>query len=140
MATLLVNMTIRAGREKRFEQIMRDLYGKTHADEPSVRRYEHFRGTDERKYYSLLAFDSHLEFIHHQSAPYHEAYSAELYEVFEEVRMEWLDPLEGAAPLRSTKQQELPPDASDGERRNYDAYQLAEAAWWASLRTAAARA
>ena len=42
MATLLACVTIKEGCEARFEEVARQMYERTHADEEDVRRYEYW--------------------------------------------------------------------------------------------------
>ena len=59
MATLLAHITVRPGAEVEFETLARTLYEQTHAIETGVLRYEYWRGSDERTYYTLLSFVDH---------------------------------------------------------------------------------
>ena len=62
MATILAHIRVKAGAEARFEDLARELFRATHEQEPRVKRYEYWRGTEPGLYYSLLAFDDHLAF------------------------------------------------------------------------------
>jgi quinol monooxygenase YgiN len=99
MATILAHLTVKPGEEQRFEAIARHLYTATHDTETGVRRYEYWRGAEPRSYYTLLAFDDFVTFIGHQTSPHHESASPDLGAVLESIRLEWVDPLEGASPL-----------------------------------------
>lgn len=134
MATLLAHITVRSGSEGRFEQIARELYERTHADEPDVVRYEYWRGADERTYYSLLSFTDHRAFIVHQTSDHHETASPRIGEVVEAIRLEWVDPIAGASGLASTESQP-PADGADELTVTYaDRYAAQVADWWRSLR------
>ncbi len=136
MATLLAHIRVRPGAEKRFEQIARELHDATHACERDVRRYEYWRGAEPGTYYTLESFEDLAGFLAHESSPHHVAALPALREVLEDVRLEWVDPIVGASPLKPT----------DLTRR-HDAIDLDEAArerygakvqdWWLPLRAAA---
>ncbi len=109
MATLLVHIRVRPGMEARFERVVAGLYRQTHEVESAVRRYEYFRGAEPATYYCLLSFDDYHGFLAHQSSDHHEAAVPELRELTEEMRLEWIDPLQQASPLAPTDPQPLPP-------------------------------
>ena len=134
MATILAHITIRPGREADFEEIARELYERTHADEDDVLRYEYWRGADERTYYTLLSFPDHRTFIVHQTSDHHESASPALGGVIEAIRLEWVDPIAGASPLGPTDRQPAP-DGADPLTLDYtDRYAAAVADWWHALR------
>jgi quinol monooxygenase YgiN len=130
MATILAHITVRPGTEARFESIARELYAATHDQEPSVLRYEYWRGSNERTYYTLLAFTDQNAFLAHQTSDHHEQASGALGEVIESIRLEWVDPIGEAAPLPPTQTQELPADANDLLRRYAVRFAPQIAAWW----------
>ncbi len=130
MATILAHITVKPGSEQRFEAIARRLYDQTHAHETRVRRYEYWRGADERTYYTLLAFDDLDGFLEHQTSDHHEEASPALGEVIESLRLEWVDPVQGAAPLPPTDHQDLPPDAGDLMRAYARRFAPAIQDWW----------
>jgi quinol monooxygenase YgiN len=135
MATLLAHITVRSGAEADFEAIARALYERTHADERGVLRYEYWRGSEPRSYYTLLAFDDHRTFIRHQTSDHHEAASPQLGPVIERIRLEWVDPIEGAAPFGPTEMQPAP-DAADELTVAYtERYAALVAEWWTPLRS-----
>ncbi len=134
MATLLAHITVRPGSEERFEEIARELYSRTHADEPDVVRYEYWRGASERSYYTLLSFPDHRGFIAHQTSDHHEVASPLIGAVVESIRLEWVDPLAGASDLASTGAQDAP-DGADELTVTYTERFAAEVAdWWLALR------
>src|SRR6266508_5704836 len=102
VATALAHIRVHPGMEARFERVAADLYRATHERESAVRRYEYFRGAQASTYYCLLSFDDYHGFLAHQSSPHHEEASAELRELTETIRLEWLDPLQAASPLAPT--------------------------------------
>ncbi|NQY55098.1 MAG: antibiotic biosynthesis monooxygenase [Ilumatobacteraceae bacterium] len=130
MATLLAHVTVRPGAEARFEEIARELWERTHADEPAVRHYEYWRGSDSRTYYTLVSYPDHRSFISHQASDHHESAVHQLGDVVEHIRLEWLDPVEGASDLPPTAMQSAPPDADDLVRSHTDRYAAVIAAWW----------
>ena len=113
MATLLAHITVRPGAEAEFESLARRLYERTHSTETDVLRYEYWRGADERSYYTLLSFVDHRAFIEHQASDHHESASPELGRLIEHLRLEWLDPLDGASALPATEMQPVPAGADD---------------------------
>ena len=52
-----------------------------------------------------------------------------------DIRLEWVDPVAGAAKLPPTDMQPLPPDASELARRYHEIYAARVRDWWLSLRT-----
>jgi quinol monooxygenase YgiN len=134
MATILAHLRVKPGAEARFEAIARQLYAETHAHEAGVRRYEYWRGADERTYYTLLSFDDVNAFIDHQVSDHHESAAPQLGEVLESIRLEWLDPIEHASPLGPTVAQDPPPDASETFARAHARYAARIADWWSGLR------
>ena len=130
MTTILAHITVKAGEEQRFEAIARSLYSATHGTETGVRRYEYWRGAEPRSYYTLLAFDDFVTFIGHQTSPHHEAASPDLGAVLESIRLEWVDPLEGASPLPRTASQAMPADADELTHKYARRFAAQIAAWW----------
>ncbi len=134
MATLLAHITVRSGSEGRFEEIARELHERTHADEDAVLRYEYWRGADERTYYSLLAFPDHQAFLVHQTSDHHEHASPAIGAVVESIRLEWVDPIEGASDLPPTNSQPTPADADELTAKYAESYAAQVADWWLTLR------
>lgn len=130
MSTLLAHITIREGHEAAFESIIRRLYEATHRLEDTVIRYEYWRGEKPRSYYCLLAYPDFLSFIEHQVSDHHESASPELRPAFESFSLEWLDPVEGAAPLGRTVPQNAPEDAGELTKRYAKAFEVKMADWW----------
>lgn len=135
MATILAHITVRPGAEARFEEIARELHAQTHAHESDVRRYEYWRGADARTYYSLLSFDTFLDFLVHQTSEHHETASPQLGDVIEGMRLEWVDPIAGASPLTPTDAQRVPDDADELTRRYGARFAPQVAEWWQQLRS-----
>ncbi len=134
MATLLAHITVQAGSEARFEAIARELFSRTHADEPDVLRYEYWRGAEDRTYYTLLSFPDHRAFIVHQTSDHHEVASPEIGKVVESIRLEWVDPIADACVLPTTDAQTAPDDADELTLKYSDAYAAQVADWWLALR------
>ena len=134
MATLLAHITVKPGSEERFESIARTLHERTHADESGVRRYEYWRGSEPRTYYTLLSFDDHRAFITHQVSDHHEAASPAIGETVERLRLEWVDPIVGASPLGPTAHQPSPVGAGDDVVRATERFAAVVADWWLALR------
>ncbi len=134
MATILAHITVKPGSAARFEEIARELYEQTHANETDVRRYEYWRGADENTYYTLLSFDTFLDFIAHQVSDHHEAASPQIGQVVQGLRLEWVDPIAGASPLTPTDGQEAPADAPELVQKYAQRFAAQVADWWLSLR------
>jgi quinol monooxygenase YgiN len=134
MATILAHLRVKPGAEARFEAIARELHDHTHAHESGVRRYEYWRGAEERTYYALLAFDDVNTFIAHQTSDHHETAAPLLGDVLEALRLEWVDPITGASPLAPTRAQQPPVDADELFVRYHTRYAAQIADWWAPLR------
>ncbi len=134
MATLLAHITVQAGSEARFEAIARELFSRTHADEPDVLRYEYWRGAEERTYYTLLSFPDHRAFIVHQTSDHHEVASPEIGKVVESIRLEWVDPISDACALPPTDAQNAPDGADELTLKYSETYAAQVADWWLALR------
>lgn len=134
MATLLAHITVRAGMEAEFEDLARTLYERTHATETGVRRYEYWRGSQPRSYYTLLAFDDHRAFIVHQTSEHHEAASPQFGRTIENLRLEWVDPIDGACELPPTEMQPAPEGADDLVAAYTERFAAIIAPWWSDLR------
>jgi quinol monooxygenase YgiN len=134
MATLLVHITVKPGSEARFEHVARTLFKETHALEADVRRYEYWRGSEPRSYYSLLSFDDHSAFIVHQTSDHHEVASPQIGEVVESIRLEWVDPIGGASGLSPTNTSTAPADADALVAKYTERYAAHVANWWLALR------
>jgi quinol monooxygenase YgiN len=136
MATILAHLAVKPGCEARFEQIAAALYEATHGHETHVRRYEYWRGSEPGTYYTLLAFDDYDGFLEHQTSEHHESVARALGEVLASLRLEWVDPVQGAAPLPPSVPTPPRPDASEVWRRYAERFALQEADWWLPLRQA----
>ncbi len=134
MATILAHIRVHPGRERDFERVARSLHEETHAREKGVRRYEYWRGAEPGLYYSLLSFDDFNAFLAHQTSPHHEAASPALGELIRELRLEWVDPVEGASRLPATRMQDLAPAASELTERYHRRFAAQVQAWWEALR------
>ena len=134
MATLLAHITVRPGSETEFEAMARTLYERTHAAESAVRYYEYWRGADPRTYYTLLSFDDHRAFIAHQTSDHHEAASPVIGRLVESIRLEWVDPIEGASNLPSTEMQPALDDADVLTLEYTDRFAAVVAEWWLAQR------
>jgi quinol monooxygenase YgiN len=134
MATLLAHITVRPGMEAEFEDLARTLYERTHATETGVRRYEYWRGSQPGSYYTLLAFDDHRAFIAHQTSDHHESASPELGRMIENLRLEWVDPVDGACDLPPTQMQPAPDGADDLVTAYTERFAAIIAPWWSDLR------
>jgi quinol monooxygenase YgiN len=135
MATALVHITVRPGREADFERVAADLHGATHDAETAVRRYEYWRGAEPSTYYALMSFDDYTGFLVHQSSPHHEAARPELGEVVETLRFEWVDPVPSASSLPPTEVVEPAGDESALVLHYHERFGVgAVQEWWRALR------
>lgn len=134
MATILAHIRVKTGSEPDFERTVRELFEHSHGSEPGLRRYEYWRGQEPGHYYCLLAFDDYAGFLTHQSSPHHEAATPQLMTQIASLRLEWLDPVQGASPLPSTAPQSLPADATELVRRYAEMIPVEMAGWWQPLR------
>lgn len=135
MTTVLAHLTIKEGKEGQFEEISRGVYSETHANEPKMKRYEYFRGTEPRTYYVLLSFKDFNAFMTHQVADYHHNIGPGLNECVESIRLEYLDPINGAAPLTSCETHgRMMPDASDLWNDYVDRHSETTPSWWTTRR------
>ena len=97
MPTLLCHITLNPGRERQFEAAMKEMYRRTHADEPGCIRYEYYRAAEPGKYYCLLSFSSRLAFLIHQTSEYHEGF--DFAAMIASLVMEWIDPVGQVTPV-----------------------------------------
>ncbi len=134
MATIVAHIRVKSGQEQRFEQIARTLFADTHEHETGVLRYEYWRGSEPRTYYTLLAFDDFRTFIGHQTSPHHETASPDLGAVIESLRLEWVDPIVGASPLPSTDHQDVLPDADELTKAYSRRFAAQISPWWLEQR------
>lgn len=134
MATILAHIQVQPGRERDFEAIARELHAATDR-EPGKRHYEYWRGAKPGLYYCLLAFDDFHAFLEHQTSDHHEEASPKLGELVAKIRLEWVDPVEGASTLPPTRAQPLPPDADDLTTRYHKLFAPELQAWWGALRS-----
>lgn len=134
MATILAHLRVRDGAEGAFEELARSLVRDTHDHETGVLRYEYWRGASPRTYYTLLSFQDFRTFIAHQTSGHHEAASPRLGQMLESLRLEWVDPIEGACGLPSTEAQAPAPDADELTVAYSDRFAAQVADWWLALR------
>jgi len=135
MATLLAHIKVVEGKEKFFEDLSRELFEKTHANEDQVIHYEYWRGRDRGTYYALLAYPSYLDFmLTHQITDHHEEVTAKYDGVIEDIDLEWLDPVDGASKLGPTDIQLLPSDAPELALQYDKDHAVLFQEWWNLLR------
>ena len=134
MATFLARITVKPGSEADFERIAAELYDTTHALEPGVRRYEYWRGADERTYYCHAAFDDFLAFLEHQTSDHHESLGPKITQTFESIRLEWVDPIASASSMVATDMQPVPDDASPLAVDYHGRFAADVRPWWLPLR------
>jgi quinol monooxygenase YgiN len=132
MATLLCHIEINPGKELEFEAVMKEMYARTHAEEPNCVRYEYFRGAQPNKYYCFLSFTERLSFLEHQVSDYHEGF--DFAAIINSLEMEWIDPVADASPLIPTESGELPDTASDAINTAAEIYAINVQSWWQQYR------
>lgn len=135
MATILAHITIKPGMEGAFEATVKPLFAASHAEEKALKRYEYWRGQEPGAYYCLLAFDDYAGFMAHQTSPHHEGAVAALGDQIADIRLEWVDPVQGASPLPTTEAGAVGEGASDLARQYAKLFPVALAGWWAGLRS-----
>ena len=128
MATLLCHIEINPGKEQDFEAVMKEMYRRTHAEEPNCIRYEYYRGAQPNTYYSLLSFTDRFSFLQHQISDYHEGY--DFAAMIKSLEMEWVDPVADASPLIQTESGELPDTASETIKTAAQTYVINVQSWW----------
>ena len=128
MATLLCHIEINPGKEAEFETVSKEMYRRTHAEEPNCVRYEYFRAAQPSTYYCLLSFGDRLSFLEHQVSDYHEGY--DFASMIKSLEMEWVDPVTDACPLIPTESGELPETVNDTIKTAAETYVVNVQAWW----------
>jgi quinol monooxygenase YgiN len=129
MATLLAHIHIKPGKEAKWEAIMHDMVRQTFGTEEGVLRYEYWKGHEENAYYCLLSFKDKWAFYHHQMSEHHEGH--DFADVLAGIRLEYIDPVEGAGGgLPHTTDPALPDDASEEMRIAQERFPLTIPAWW----------
>ena len=108
------------------------MFRETHANEPTCRRYEYWRGAEPRTYYCMESFDNYLGFMQHQTSDHHEA--PDFGSLLENLELEWIDPVQGACDLAPTSEQALPADASDLMKDYAERMPVVMQAWWLACR------
>ena len=128
MATLLCHIQINPGKEREFEAVMKEMYRRTHAEEPHCIRYEYFRGAAENSYYNLMSFTEGYNFLEHQVSDYHEGF--DFASMIESLELEWVDPVGDASPLKPTEAAVVPDNASDEIKGAQEAFMINVQSWW----------
>ena len=113
---------------------MKEMYRRTHAEEPGCIRYEYYRGAARGNYYCLLSFTDRLAFLKHQVSEYHEGF--DFASMIAALEMEWVDPVEDASPLRSTEADALPPGVDAAISAAAETYPVVVQDWWQAYRPA----
>ena len=135
MSSLLAHVKGVEGQEKKFEELQKELYNQSHENEDCIIRYEHYRGRDKNSYYTLLVYPTYLDFLlKHQISKHHEEAGAKFSGVIESLDLEWLDPIENAAPVGITKMQELPEGSPELAKDYIKTYPAIIQNWWLKLR------
>lgn len=130
MATILAHITVKSGCEAEFEELAKVLYRDSHATEHGLLRYEYWRGQQVGRYYTLLSFRSYGDFISHQVSPHHEEASARLGAVISGLRLEWLDPVQGASDLPPTRDDPMTDSTDPQMLRAARLFPVEMGSWW----------
>jgi quinol monooxygenase YgiN len=133
MATILAHIQIHPGRERDFEDLVRELHRAT-SFEPGKRHYEYWRAAEPGLYYCLLAFDDFHAFLEHQTSDHHEEASPRLGELISKMQLEWVDPVQSASDLPPTEMQALPGGADELTTRYHKLFAPNLQDWWQPLR------
>lgn len=134
VATILAHISVVEGKETAFESIARGLFDASHANDDGLLRYEYWRGEEPGSYYALLSFRDFAAFIAHQTSDHHESASSELAAVVRAIRLEWVDPVNGASNLPATQPQSLDGDLGELTRVYARRFAVREAKWWEGVR------
>ena len=132
MATLLCHIEINPGKVQEFEAVMKEMYRRTHAEEPNCIRYEYFRSARPTVYYSLLSFTDRFAFLQHQVSDYHEGY--DFAAMIKSLEMEWVDPVGDASPLIPTESGALPETVDEVIKTAAETYVIEVQEWWQQYR------
>ena len=81
--------------------------------------------------------DDFLTFIAHQSSEHHETASPALGSVIEAIKLEWVDPVQGASTFVPTVSQAAPEDADELTKKYAVRFAAEIADWWLPLRSGA---
>jgi len=130
MATLLAHLKIIPGKEAEFETVARMLHAET-VKEPDCTRYEFYRGAEPGHYYCMENFKNFRAFLEHQASPHHEA--APLGALIDAIRVEWIDPVQGASTFGPTDHQPAPEGATE-IYRTYATKYFFTTKWWDQYR------
>lgn len=135
MVAIVAHLTIKAERLAEFEEIERDLAAKTKRNEKNCLLYECWRGAEPNKYYALLAFTDEAAFYEHQASEWHEKHAKALYECFDDVRLEFVDPVEGAGSgLPPTEKQSDYISSSEVVDKYRNEFPITVQQWWIERR------
>ena len=135
MSSLLAHVKVVEGQEEKFEELQKELYKQSHANEDCIIRYEHYRGRERNSYYTLLVYPTYLDFLlKHQISKHHEDAGAQFGGVIESLDLEWLDPIEEAAPVCITEMQELTENVPELAKYYIKKYPAIIQNWWIELR------
>jgi quinol monooxygenase YgiN len=134
VATILAHIEIHPGQERDFESLAVDLFQET-SQESGKKHYEYWRGAKAGLYYCLLAFDDFHAFLVHQTSDHHEEASPRLGELIARMKLEWVDPVQGASTLPATTLQPLPPNSSPLMSRYHALFSPELQDWWQPLRS-----
>ena len=133
MASLLAHIRIKPGKLEKWEGIMADMVKQTFATEHGVARYEYWKGQEPGFYYCLLSFEDKWAFYRHQVSDHHESH--DFADVIADIRLEYIDPVQGAGGgLAATQDPPLPDDADQGMTTAQRLFPLDMADWWEGRR------
>lgn len=133
MTTLLAHISIKPDKLEKFEAITEDMVKQTLGTETGVVRYEYWKGQQENFYYCLLSFEDKWAFYRHQMSDHHEGH--DFADVIADIRLEYVDPVEGASGgLGPTSDPEPTDDMDEKMKIAQERYPLDIASWWTGRR------
>ena len=136
MGAVLAKIKCKAGTSERFEGLIAEMVRLTKAGEPGCTRYEFWRARDPATYYVMECFVDVNGFFAHQASPHHSAMAPALVECFEDITVEWVDPVDSAhTRFPPTIDRPLAPDASARICQEKESFPVNEASWWHDLRS-----
>ena len=86
-------------------------------------------------YYCLLSFRDREAFLAHQVSDHHEGH--DFAALIKSLKMEWVDPVDGAAPLAVTQPEALPANVDTAIAAAAELYPVEVQPWWLGYRVGA---
>ncbi|HEX7781625.1 MAG TPA: antibiotic biosynthesis monooxygenase [Sphingobium sp.] len=135
MPTLLTHIGVHDAEIARWEEVLRLMTAHTNRSEPDRLRYEYWRGAERGRYYALLSYPTSQAFYAHQASSYHDAFLDDFARMFSDMRLEWIDPVQGGGSgLPPTTDDPLPATTPGKIRDQLALYPILIADWWEEAR------